>query len=103
MSVISLVTIRKRQDVASLPRPLRMVLHWPGERDMLLSRKSRLRGIPASMQLDLSVEDRLKIKQLIVDLNQLREQREIGLCIVNLGIVKIRQRVWKRPIAISKK
>ncbi|CAH8571812.1 unnamed protein product [Dicrocoelium dendriticum] len=92
------VTVRKLIRLGSVPvdasgvkpRLLRVVLSTPDERNTLLRFAFKLKGSGVSMQPDLPLTDRLKLKAAIKDLKARREAGETGLRLVGFRVVSRR-------------
>ncbi|CAH8467390.1 unnamed protein product [Dicrocoelium dendriticum] len=84
------------------PRLLRVVLSTPEERRALLRFAFKLKGTAVSVQPDLPLADRLKLKEAIRDLKARRAAGEQGLRLVGFQVVSRRSfSALPEPILIA--
>ena len=91
---------KKSDDPITSPRPLKVVLSSEDEARRVLSRCSRLKGLPYRVLRDLSPEDRIRMRQAVNELKQRKERGESNLHIVDFQVVTRRPRVVWQPLVI---
>ena len=102
VSIKKLIRIGKRDDECSNQRRLlKVVLGSPDERNHLLANAHKLAGSGISVRPDLSLEDRLKRKEVLSQLETRRKNGETNLKVVGFQIVRSWKRMLPRPVWIS--
>uniref|UniRef100_A0AA85J8I3 PHD-type domain-containing protein n=1 Tax=Trichobilharzia regenti TaxID=157069 RepID=A0AA85J8I3_TRIRE len=102
VSIKKLIRIGKRDDECSSQRRLlKVVLGSPDERNHLLANVHNLAGSGISARPDLSLEDRLKRKEVLSQLETRRKNGETNLKLVGFQIVRSWKRMLPRPVWIS--
>ena len=101
ITVLTAFRLGKKPEDASKPRPLKVVLASEEEARRVFTRLHRLKGAPYRVLRDLSLEDRLRMRQAVQELKQRRELGEENLHIQDFRVVVRRPRVVWEPVALQ--
>lgn len=105
VQVKKLVRIGKRADDSVLPRPcrlLKVILGSEKQRNLLLSNARSHDNSDIRMRPDVSLEDRIKRKTALAELETRRQNGEENLRLVGFRIVRSWKRMLPRPVWIGR-